>query len=226
MKKMNKNTIFDESILRENIRKESDSLLREYVTQTEKEYSGLYVGKVVDVNDPEKLGRCRIRVFNVFSESIPTEALPWALPLQLFNGSKKGSFTVPDEDTVVAVQFLNGNIYEPIFFLKFVDSNNLPNNKDENYPKNEIFFETEEGDSFEINKGTGITKFIHNSGTTIEIEKSGKVNILANQIEVKTNSSFVTPDAAKGGPFCALKFDTLTGLPLQGNSVFNNIAGL
>jgi hypothetical protein len=40
-----------------------------------------YVGKVVDLNDPETLGRIRVRIYGVHSEStidIPNEDLPWA----------------------------------------------------------------------------------------------------------------------------------------------------
>lgn len=44
-----------------------------------------WTGVVEDRNDPEKLGRCRVRIFGYHTENLgllPTEDLPWALPLQ------------------------------------------------------------------------------------------------------------------------------------------------
>ena len=44
-----------------------------------------WTGVVEDRNDPEKLGRCRVRIFGFHTDDIillPTSDLPWALPLQ------------------------------------------------------------------------------------------------------------------------------------------------
>lgn len=44
-----------------------------------------YFGVVEDRNDPERLGRCRVRVVGVHTEDLsllPTSELPWAFPLQ------------------------------------------------------------------------------------------------------------------------------------------------
>lgn len=44
-----------------------------------------WTGVVEDRNDPEQLGRCRVRIFGLHTDNIvdlPTSDLPWALPLQ------------------------------------------------------------------------------------------------------------------------------------------------
>jgi hypothetical protein len=44
-----------------------------------------WTGVVEDRDDPEKLGRCRVRIFGFHTDDItllPTSDLPWALPLQ------------------------------------------------------------------------------------------------------------------------------------------------
>ena len=44
-----------------------------------------FTGVVEDRNDPEKLGRCRVRIFGYHIEDtnlLPTNELPWALPMQ------------------------------------------------------------------------------------------------------------------------------------------------
>ena len=72
-----------------------------------------FVGVVEDNNDPKKLGRCKVRVLNVFEE-IPVEDLPWATPWKDLNGN---TFVVPDVGKVVSVVFDAGNIYKPEFIF-------------------------------------------------------------------------------------------------------------
>ncbi len=89
-----------------------------------------WIGEVVDNNDPEFQGRCRVRVFGKFdgTESddsskftIPDEHLPWAFPSgsNIFaGGSSKGagSLSIPKKGTRVKVRFSGGNIYAPEYF--------------------------------------------------------------------------------------------------------------
>lgn len=46
-----------------------------------------WVGKVVDLNDPLSLGRCRVRIFGYHGEErdIPDEDLPWAVAIHPIN---------------------------------------------------------------------------------------------------------------------------------------------
>lgn len=44
-----------------------------------------WIGVVEDRNDPEKIGRCRVRIFGYHTDDkglLPTESLPWAVPIQ------------------------------------------------------------------------------------------------------------------------------------------------
>lgn len=88
---------------------------------------GIYRGVVEDNKDPEKMGRCKIRIFGVHTEKklkedlegIPTEELPWSEPvLSLFEGSVSGfgQWTVPLQGSHVFLFFENGNILQPRFF--------------------------------------------------------------------------------------------------------------
>ena len=70
-----------------------------------------FLGVVEDNKDPNKLGRARIRVFDVF-DSIPAEDIPWATPHKDNNGN---SINVPDVGKIVSVVFDSGNIYTPEF---------------------------------------------------------------------------------------------------------------
>ena len=70
-----------------------------------------YIGIVEDNEDPRKLGRCRIRVIDIFDD-IPKEDIPWASPWKDLNGN---AFNVPEKGKIVTVIFDSGNIYKPEF---------------------------------------------------------------------------------------------------------------
>jgi len=92
-----------------------------------------FIGRVVDNNDPEKEGRCRVMVYGLFENEepiydadnkptgettkveIPVENLPWAQPIgrKMFAGGKGGfaDISIPKIDTFVQVQFSEGDIY-------------------------------------------------------------------------------------------------------------------
>lgn len=160
-----------------------------------------YIGKIVDNKDPEKLGRCKIRILGVFGDTIQDKDLPWALPDPSFIGSLKGSFIVPPEGCTVSVYFERGERYLPRYTRKVIDKNNLPKNKNKNYPDNMIFFETDDGDRFEINRKKKTMLFEHSSGTKIVIERNGdtvverkdgsKVELEGGNINIEANSKVV-----------------------------------
>lgn len=83
-----------------------------------------YGGIVENNQDPEKLGRLKVRVPHVYGTSgdagryIGTNDLPWALPAGMPNGSKKssGGFShIPEVNDKVWVRFLDGEPEKPIW---------------------------------------------------------------------------------------------------------------
>jgi len=81
----------------------------------------VWLGEIVDINDPEKLGRAKIRVFEKFDE-LDDDVLPWASPAQstIFGGGGNfgaGSFSCPKKSSIVRVTFESGDIYSPEFFV-------------------------------------------------------------------------------------------------------------
>lgn len=99
----------------------------EHFQTKKKDFNGIYRGVVEDNNDPEMLGRCRVRVWGVHTEvkdadeleGIPTENLPWSEPcLGLVEGSVSGNglFSVPLQGSHVFLFFEGGNWQSPRYF--------------------------------------------------------------------------------------------------------------
>lgn len=83
-----------------------------------------WIGVVEDRLDPEKMGRCRIRIFGYHSDSrdlLPTEDLPWAVPiLPITSAATSGLGSAPlgpVTGTWVIGFFLDGeDMQQPAFF--------------------------------------------------------------------------------------------------------------
>jgi hypothetical protein len=139
-----------------------------------------YPGKVVSNNDPDKLGRCQIRVYGVYGDLIPDSDLPWAIPDFNFIGSNLGSFVVPTPGTLVNVYFESNDLFLPRYSTKLIDKpalQSMVSGYDEDYPDSMVFFETDNGDYFKINRRSLDMTFRHASGLIITIDKDGNTNI-------------------------------------------------
>jgi hypothetical protein len=75
-------------------------------------------GEIVDITDPEKRGRARVKVFGKFDE-LDDEDIPWAEQSMnsTFGASGgSGSMSVPKLGAIVNVYFDNGNLYTPFYY--------------------------------------------------------------------------------------------------------------
>jgi hypothetical protein len=81
--------------------------------------SRIWLGPVVDNNDPEQLGRCRIKVYTLFDD-LEDDQVPWAFPVtnNSFAGGAGGfgSISIPKVGAIVRVQFSEGNLYSPEYY--------------------------------------------------------------------------------------------------------------
>jgi hypothetical protein len=78
----------------------------------------IWLGTVVDVNDPEFKGRVKVKIFGKF-DNIINEHIPWAYPIYTSNGgssSGTGIFSTPKLNSIVSVRFNNDNIYYPEYY--------------------------------------------------------------------------------------------------------------
>jgi len=95
----------------------------------------VFIGEVLDSADPEKEGRCKIKIFGLFNSEdpvvengkptgevkrvdLPPEDLPWASPAngRFFAGGETkgfGDISIPKVGTIVKVIFPTGDMYSP-----------------------------------------------------------------------------------------------------------------
>lgn len=74
-----------------------------------------WLGEVIDINDPLKIGRVKVKVWGKFDE-LNSDFIPWACPVSNFkSGSSSGgsSFSYPKLNSIVGITFDNGDIYHP-----------------------------------------------------------------------------------------------------------------
>lgn len=72
-----------------------------------------FIGKVVFNEDPDMIGRCKVKVIGLFDD-LEDELIPWFSPgnISIFSSEAGGgAFSVPKIGTWVRVRFVNGDIY-------------------------------------------------------------------------------------------------------------------
>lgn len=139
-----------------------------------------YNGKVVDNDDPLRQGRCKIRVYGIHSDEIPDGDLPWAEMEQSFVGSTLGNMVIPPVDAIVKVIFDKDDIYSPRYTSKVLHTQSLlelSTNTMEDYPDSMVFFQTDAGEYFKINRSTNVSTYRHASGLVIRVEADGSCTI-------------------------------------------------
>lgn len=164
--------------------------------------NGIYIGKVVDNNDPNKYGRVKVNIHGLF-DGIDTEQIPWAKPaLPIFSGAGSGfgMFCVPEENSYVYCFFTDGDVYQPTYFAEAPTGvHGHPSTGDTNYPnrrgfktkKGHIFYVDDEDDVIRIEhkdghyiKLTSTETKIEKSGATITIDSSGNITIIGTTVNI------------------------------------------
>jgi len=137
-----------------------------------------FVGVVEKNDDPKKLGRVRVRIEELHgtSKDIPDTDLPW---VQLRAGFESGFFFyIPEEDDHVTVEFLDDNIYTGVYKARPMSTPGRVETFDTNYPKRYGWIDST-GNKIIIDKEEESASFTHSSLCQINIDKDGKVSIIA-----------------------------------------------
>ena len=142
-----------------------------------------FLGEVVDVTDPLREGRCKIKVFSIF-DTLPVEDIPWAVQSQkpAFFGqdAKAGSISIPKKGAIVNVRFNNGDLYSPEYeqVQEIGDDikEELKKSTDYEYEgAHYILFDGDEQIKFWFNKGKGLTLEMKDS--YLNIDQNSKIEL-------------------------------------------------
>lgn len=176
-----------------------------------------YVGVVEDNKDPDKLGRVRARVMNIYDD-LPIEDIPWASPWKDLNGN---SFNTPEEGKVVLVVFDDGNGDNPEFIYADHYNINLENKlkslSDDDYTsmKSLIF---DHKTQIYVNESEGL-KIDHKYNNINITDKGIDLNLKDNNVSLNLGDATADQQAILGNHFIDWMDRFLQGL--QAGGLFN-----
>lgn len=93
--------------------------------------NNVYIGTVVDVNDPLKIGRVKISILGKYDE-LDVSVIPWAFP---FNHLNSGFLTIPSLGEFVNCFFENDDEQIPFYISNIIINDNLKEKVSADYPK-------------------------------------------------------------------------------------------
>lgn len=76
-----------------------------------KQFFGKYRGKVASSEDPDRIGRIKVKVPSVLGD----KAECWAMPCVPYGGNGVGFFAIPPKDANVWVEFEDGRLDRPVW---------------------------------------------------------------------------------------------------------------
>jgi uncharacterized protein involved in type VI secretion and phage assembly len=164
-----------------------DERLARFIERNENKYWGKYRGLVVDRDDPERLGRLKLRVPSLLADA----ATGWAWPAAPYAGADVGFFFVPKVGDLVWVEFAEGELEHPIWtgcaWAKPQGQSEVPQEAQTSYPDRSVI-KTASGQILIISDASGQEKITirSKSGCEIEIDPNGdRVTVRAGAVVVR-----------------------------------------
>ena len=181
---------------------------------------GVYVGRVIDIQDPEGLGRVRVTIPSLSELGHISET--WARLATLFAGNDRGSWFIPDVKDEILVAFEAGDPQYPFVVGSLWNDRDRPPASVNPAGPNErkvfrtrdglqislvdhqgqahVVIETSGGQKIVLRDGPGSIEVADSNGNSVKLESSGvtiesaaKVTIRAAQVQV--SAGMITIDA-------------------------------
>lgn len=153
------------------------------VNDTEQtDYTGvIFIGTVVDNNDPQRLQRVRVTIKGLYEGDVSN--LPWVAPKvgQGFgNAGGAGRVCVPLINSKLYVELQNGDSHYPVYTGSVAHSADPVTGGSTNYPHRYTQVDRA-GNSVTVDPipGSNVMTIRHASGTQITVNNDGSVNIQA-----------------------------------------------
>lgn len=137
-----------------------------------------FIGTITNNSDPDKCGRCKVRVFNIMDE-IPDDMLPWATPIgqnMVFATKGAGAISIPKVGHIVRVRFVNGNIYCPEYWaIQHLDTDLINEIKDDYLGTHVLLYDSSQELSVIFQPNSGIR--IYYRGSRFQITPDNMITI-------------------------------------------------
>ena len=145
---------------------------------TDQRYYGVAEALVTDVNDPQELGRVKLK-FPWFDQNMETE---WCRVRQFYAGNQYGAFFIPEVGDEVLVSFIHGDMRLPIILGGLYNGKDIPPSHRAN-DKDEKMIKTKGGHLIVLDDTSGSEKIsiIDKNG-----DNSIVIDTVANSITVKS----------------------------------------
>jgi uncharacterized protein involved in type VI secretion and phage assembly len=186
-----------------------DELFVSMVETMRSRHYGKYRGVVVDVDDPEKMGRITARV----PEILHDQTSPWALPAVPFAGPSHGLVLIPEVGDGVWIEFEAGDPSRPLWTGGWWASGELPDPGDTRVR----VLVTSTGHKFVLDDQNKEIHLLHSGGgeitmtdddITLAIGQS-EAKLTKDQISLKIGTTEITMSSTeltlKGGPTAQVK---------------------
>lgn len=172
-----------------------------------------WLGEVVDNQDPLSNGRCKVKVFGKF-DAIPTEAIPWASPM---NRNLPGSHAVPRVGDIVSIRFDNGDIYHPEYLFQVNQNTDLKNDvlgkSERPYDVVSLVYDAERNVRIYWSPEDGLVMTTGESQTSqpmIRFSPDGEIFINSDNIYIATSGGDTAEPAVKGQTLASLLSEIIT----------------
>ncbi len=162
---------------------EMEDLVADMAEDRRSRFYGKYRGLVVDVDDPDTLGRITAQVPEVLGD---TDS-PWALPCVPFAGDKHGLVLLPEVGDGVWIEFEAGDPSRPIWTGGWWGDGELP---DPGAPKTRVLATTA-GHKFVLDEDANEIQLLHPGGAELKMTDSD-ITLTIGQAELKMTSSEVS----------------------------------
>lgn len=159
-----------------------------------------YLGIIEDINDPLKIGRCKVRIGFLFAD-IPVDHIPWSYPAynNIFGmNGQCGSISVPKIGSIVKVRFNNGDLYSSVYENLQELADDVKSELNSEYEGTHILlFDGDDDLKIYYTKNKGIT--MHLKGSRVNIANDETITI-----EHNDSSSIIE----LSGPFINITSDS------------------
>lgn len=181
-----------------------------FIEKNENKYWGKYRGFVSDRNDPEQLGRLKVKVPSLLADAVTG----WAWPVVPYAGAGIGSFFLPQVGDIVWVEFEEGELEHPLWtgcsWAKPGGQAEIPQEAQQSYPDRQVI-KTLSGNVIILSDASGSEQIVirAKSGCEIVIDpNANSVTVQADSVIVQSSAKMPQELATKA--FVQQIFDTHT----------------